>query len=206
VSFGKQARASLINSDMTNAGADVPPFPPIEAYVEASHPAGKKLDSGVPTTEIKAFAFRSLDDIETSAEPEIVQGIYGHGAVIAVVGAPNAGKTALGVDHGLAVAANSTWFGLKVNGGPVIYFAPEAPASVIMRAKAAKARKFPDMRLSTSSKAHRPLAANRQASSTVSASSKRSARLGRSKAPASSSSRSTRWLAASVTVTRMVTA
>jgi hypothetical protein len=60
---------------------------------------------------------------------------------------PNSGKTALGVDHGLSIAADTTWFGLKVSGGPVAYFAPEAPASVVMRSKAAKSQKFPDRRL-----------------------------------------------------------
>jgi len=98
-------------------------------------------------TEPKPFEIRELDNIADGQPTETVQRLYGGGNLIAVVGQPNAGKTALGVDHGLSIAANAQWFGLKVSGGPVIYFAPEAPASVIMRAKAAKSRKFPVKRL-----------------------------------------------------------
>lgn len=95
----------------------------------------------------RAFTVRALDEIEEGMQSDIVQGLYGGGTVIATVGPPGAGKTALGVDHGLHLAAGDLWFGLKVAGGPVVYFAPEAPSSVIMRAKAAKSLKFPDRRL-----------------------------------------------------------
>lgn len=97
--------------------------------------------------EPESFKIRGLDEISDEQPAEIVQRLYGPGNVIALVGAPNAGKTALGVDHGLSIAANAAWFGLKVSGGPVAYFAPEAPASVVMRSKAAKKEKFPDRRL-----------------------------------------------------------
>jgi putative DNA primase/helicase len=100
-----------------------------------------------PAAEPEPFQIRGLDDISDEQPPETVQRLYGPGNVIALVGAPNAGKTALGVDHGLSIAANATWFGLKVSGGPVAYFAPEAPASVVMRSKAAKNQKFPNRRL-----------------------------------------------------------
>jgi RecA-family ATPase len=95
----------------------------------------------------KAFRVTALDEIEETSQADIVQGLYGGGTVIAMVGTPGAGKTALGVDHGLHLAGAETWFGLKVSGGPVVYFAPEAPASVVMRAKAAAARKFTGRRL-----------------------------------------------------------
>jgi RecA-family ATPase len=95
----------------------------------------------------KAFRVTALDEIEETTQADIVQGLYGGGTVIAMVGTPGAGKTALGVDHGLHLAAGETWFGLKVSGAPVVYFAPEAPASVVMRAKAAAARKFAERRL-----------------------------------------------------------
>jgi KaiC/GvpD/RAD55 family RecA-like ATPase len=95
----------------------------------------------------KAFSVFGLDEIPDPGQTDIVQRLYGHGSVIAMVGPPNAGKTALGVDHGLSIAARETWFGLKVSGGPVIYFAPEAPGSVIMRAKAAAGRKYAERRL-----------------------------------------------------------
>jgi KaiC/GvpD/RAD55 family RecA-like ATPase len=90
------------------------------------------------------FEVSAIYDLQESSQADIVQHLYGGGTVIAVVGSPGAGKTALGIDHGLHVAANEPWFGLKVCGGPVVYFAVEAPASVIMRAKAANAGKFHD--------------------------------------------------------------
>jgi KaiC/GvpD/RAD55 family RecA-like ATPase len=93
------------------------------------------------------FEVSAIYDIQESSHADIVQHLYGGGTVIAVVGTPGAGKTALGIDHGLHVAANEPWFGLKVCGGPVVYFAVEAPASVIMRAKAAAERKFPGRHL-----------------------------------------------------------
>jgi KaiC/GvpD/RAD55 family RecA-like ATPase len=95
----------------------------------------------------KAFSVCGLDEVPDSAPNEIVQGLLGSGGVSAVVGVPNTGKTALGIDGGLAIAARESWFDLKVSGGPVIYFATEAPGSVIMRAKAAAAEKYPGRRL-----------------------------------------------------------
>lgn len=95
---------------------------------------------------LKAFAVRALYEIEDGAHADIVQGLYGGSTVIAMVGSPGAGKTAIGIDHGIHLAADESWFGLKVAGGPVVYFAAEAPTSVVMRAKACAAEKFPDRR------------------------------------------------------------
>lgn len=94
-----------------------------------------------------AFAVCGLDEIKDPGQTDVVQRLYGRGDLIAIVGSPNTGKTALGVDHGLSIAATESWFGLKVAGGPVVYFAPEAPGSVIMRARAAAGRKYPGRRL-----------------------------------------------------------
>jgi predicted ATP-dependent serine protease len=74
-----------------------------------------------------------------------VQGLIEKGAVIVFAGVPGSGKTVLCIDLGLHINnSGSTWFGLKLATGPVIYFAAEAPGSVIMRAKAAARRKFPE--------------------------------------------------------------
>ena len=53
-----------------------------------------------------AFTSFRLDDLPDEAQAEIVQRLYGQGHVIAFVGAPNAGKTALAVDHLIHVAAS----------------------------------------------------------------------------------------------------
>jgi hypothetical protein len=88
------------------------------------------------------FHFVRLDKIDPEPPSEFVQGIgFDKGAVVAIVGTPNSGKTALAVSLVLAVASRAErWMGLKVAGGPVIYFAPEAPASVTLRARAAVSR------------------------------------------------------------------
>jgi len=113
---------------------------PIFDEPEPSHADGE-IDG------VKAFAAHRLDEMPDEAQDEIVQRLYGRRHCIAFVGSPNAGKTALAVDHLLHVTANAAWFDLKVAGGPVVYFAPEAPASVTMRAKAAIQRKFAGRKL-----------------------------------------------------------
>lgn len=103
-------------------------------------PIQNRMDSAPAPPE--PFCVSRLEDAKAMGQADIVQGLYGSGTVIAVVGTPGAGKTALAIDHGLHLAANTSWFNLKVAGGPVVYFAAEAPASVIMRGNAACARKF----------------------------------------------------------------
>jgi KaiC/GvpD/RAD55 family RecA-like ATPase len=124
---------------------------PVQAYAEDAALAGEgmaaKTTAPLSFEAMPGFSVRRLDELETGAPVEIVQRFYGLGHVIALVGPPNSGKTALAVDHALAVSANTAWFGLKVSGGTVVYIAPEAPASVIMRAWAAMALKFPDQKL-----------------------------------------------------------
>lgn len=95
-----------------------------------------------PEPAAQPFQVSRLDDAKTAGQADIVQGLYGSGMVIAVVGVPGGGKTALAIDHGIHLAANERWFELKVAGGPVVYFAAEAPGSVLMRGNAARERKF----------------------------------------------------------------
>jgi KaiC/GvpD/RAD55 family RecA-like ATPase len=93
------------------------------------------------------YPVRELDQFPAEPPRETVQGLYGPGNVVAMVGTPGAGKTAAAVHHALHVAANEPWFGRKIDGGPVLYLAPEAPASVVMRARAAKDRYFSERRI-----------------------------------------------------------
>jgi AAA domain len=130
---------------------DAPPVEIVPLDVYADEPAANAPVRAAAASDAGAepepFQICGLDEISDEQPSETVQKLYGPGQVIAKVGAPNAGKTALAIDHGLSLAANATWFGLKVSGGPVVYFASEAHASVVMRAKAAKRQKFPDRRL-----------------------------------------------------------
>ena len=112
-------------------------FPPVEAYQDTR--------TNRPAPE--PFSVAELAEIKTASSADIAQGLFGRGDVVALVGAPNAGKTACAIDLCLALAAGETWFGSKVARGPVVYFAAEAPGSVIMRARAAAERKFAGRRL-----------------------------------------------------------
>jgi putative DNA primase/helicase len=126
---------------------DAPPLPPVEAYADEYRISAVEKPSAAAPTAPKGFTVLALDQAKNSIAGEIVQGLYGAGQLIAIVGAPNGGKTALEIDQLLAVAARKSWFNLKVAGGPVVYFAPEAPGSVTMRAKAAANAKYPGQRL-----------------------------------------------------------
>lgn len=96
-------------------------------------------------SKIEPFPVHRLDEVSVSMRRAVVQGIgLDEAAVAAIVGSPNAGKTAFAVSLALAVAGRAErWLGLKVAGGPVVYFAPEAPASVKMRAQAGVSRMNP---------------------------------------------------------------
>jgi RecA-family ATPase len=129
------------------AHADIGPgdfeLPPASAYSD-ERPRSRKTNGAEPTADAKANAFiaRRLDEIDTTPRAAIVQGLgFDEGAVGAIVGAPNAGKTAFALSLALHVAARAErWLGLKLAGGPVLYFGAEAPGSVIMRARAAAQR------------------------------------------------------------------
>ena len=90
----------------------------------------------------QTFPVQRLDEATFEARQSLVQHLgLDEGTVAAIVGAPNGGKTAFAVSLGLAVASElDHWLGLRVARSPVLYVAPEAPASVKMRAQAAARR------------------------------------------------------------------
>jgi hypothetical protein len=94
-------------------------------------------------TVVEAYPFTAVCDLTEESQPEVVQGIFGPQSVGVMAGVPNAGKTFLGIDLAIHVAANETWFGRKVQGGPVLYVGAEAPGSVKIRARVAVGEKFP---------------------------------------------------------------
>jgi KaiC/GvpD/RAD55 family RecA-like ATPase len=121
---------------------DLEPLP-VDAY--ADEPGARARPNGAPASEgsgAAPFEVRRLDDITVDARRAVVQGLgLDESAVAAIVGSPNAGKTAFAVSLALAVASRTErWLNLKVAGGPALYFGAEAPASVKMRARAAAAR------------------------------------------------------------------
>lgn len=92
--------------------------------------------------KIQPFNATRLSEINCLPRNGVVQGLgFDEGAVGAIVGGPNVGKTALAISLAVALAMRTErWLGLKIAGGAVAYFAAEAPGSVIMRAKAAAQR------------------------------------------------------------------
>ncbi|HEV2269013.1 MAG TPA: AAA family ATPase [Steroidobacteraceae bacterium] len=111
----------------------------MERMGTASDDAGKPNGSSKP---IEAFEVQRLDQVAVSVRRAIVQGLgLDEATVAAIVGSPNAGKTAFAVSLALAVGSRAErWLGLKAAGSPVVYFGAEAPASVKMRARAGAAR------------------------------------------------------------------
>lgn len=93
--------------------------------------------------------FDSVNISEADPEPrdETVQGLIANGDVVALVGTPGSGKTALAVHLATVVSAGAVFFGRLVRSGPVLYFAAEAPTSVITRGQLSKFRISPDARL-----------------------------------------------------------
>jgi KaiC/GvpD/RAD55 family RecA-like ATPase len=124
--------ANLVSFDEEN--------PPVEAYQEESRakPNGRHVrENSTP----EPFDVQRLDEATLQLRHSVVQGLgLDDGCVATIGGTPNAGKTAFAISLALAVATRAErWLNLKVAGGPVVYFAAEAPASVKMRARAAVA-------------------------------------------------------------------
>jgi hypothetical protein len=108
-----------------------------------------EMDSGLRDVPIDppaaCFLAIRLDAFDDEPRPAVVQRLVEQATVMALAGVPGSSKTAVAIDMGLHVSAEAPWFGFKVTGGAVVYFAAEAPGSVVMRARAAAARKFPGM-------------------------------------------------------------
>ncbi len=118
-------------------------LPPLTAYDEIS--GGKRNGAGrgeVAESAPRIFTTHRLSEIQAVTSQTVVQGLgFDEGAVAAIVGTPNAGKTAFAISLALAIATRAErWLGLKIAGGPVLYFGAEAYASVVMRAQAAARR------------------------------------------------------------------
>src|SRR3982074_3030628 len=67
---------------------------------------------------------------------ELVERMLTRGAMGAVYGDTNCGKTFFGIDIGCAVARKVIWMGRNVEQGMVVYLATESPASVKRRLRA----------------------------------------------------------------------
>ena len=116
-------------------------LPPLDAYVADDRHARRGPQRERPKGPA-AFLATRLDETEAQPRDAIVQGLgFDRSSVAAIVGSPNAGKTAFALSLFTAVAAGvDRWLGLKIRGGAVLYFGAEAPGSVIMRARAAAKR------------------------------------------------------------------
>lgn len=100
------------------------------------------------TQEPEAYEAVNISEADAIPRDETVQGLIASGDVCALVGTPGSGKTTLAIHLATSVTSGTVFFGKLVRAGPVIYFAAEAPASVVARSKLSKARISPDRRLS----------------------------------------------------------
>lgn len=126
-------------------------LPPLDVYADEAAGGRSARNSANDCQQHEQAGYRvsKLTELDVKPRPAVIQRIgWDEGALAAVVGVPNGGKTALAIDAGLAVASGeSTWLGLKVSSGPVLYVAAEAPGSVIVRGRAALVRKYASNRL-----------------------------------------------------------
>jgi hypothetical protein len=101
-----------------------------------------ELESLDAPQEPEHYPIERLDCMTAEPRIALVQGLgFDRGTVCAVIGAPNAGKTAFVVSISVHLAADCTeWLGLKLTPGPILYVGAEAPASVKIRARAAVAQ------------------------------------------------------------------
>lgn len=107
----------------------------------------KPLSAVRRPVEVAPYDAVNISEAEPQPRDETVQGLIANGDVIAIVGTPGAGKTALAVHLMTCITSGKLFFGRLVRPGPVLYFAAEAPDSVITRSQLAKARQSPEKRL-----------------------------------------------------------
>ena len=118
-------------------------------YVGASLPAmGRRMRSLLSAADRGSAALDALpllpelefdmgDDLtQVEAPDELIEGVLTRGALSALYGDSNTGKTFLALDLAAAVARGASWMGRRTEGGLVLYLATEGPRSVRARALA----------------------------------------------------------------------
>jgi putative DNA primase/helicase len=89
-----------------------------------------------PVRKLDYVMADALSDTDEVFDDELIEGTLGRGAMAMIFGDSNSGKTFAAIDMAAAVAQGIEWLGRPTVGGPVVYLATEAPASVVMRLRA----------------------------------------------------------------------
>lgn len=85
----------------------------------------------------KDFGLRWADDIALDLDDAgLVDGLFASTGLSVIYGEPAVGKSFLAVDMACRIAAGMPWHGLDVEGGTIVYVAPEGPGSVERRVSA----------------------------------------------------------------------
>ena len=94
--------------------------------------------------EIKSrlVSLTSIDAVLTSNK--LVKGWLDRNCLSMLYGPSNSGKTFVALDIAMHIAADKSWRGLRVNGGPVLYIAAEGGVGIRNRLAAIK-REYPEM-------------------------------------------------------------
>lgn len=97
--------------------------------------------------EIEPYLAINISEADAEPRDETIQGLIASGDVVALVGLPGSGKTALAIYLAGCVTSGQVFFGRLVRSGPVIYFGAEAPDSVVTRSQLVKGKISPEKRL-----------------------------------------------------------
>lgn len=88
---------------------------------------------------VRTLAFigaNQLQETDDAFDDELVEGVIGRGAMAVIYGDSNVGKTFLAYELASCVGAGQPFLGRRTAGGLAMYLATEAPASVLLRARA----------------------------------------------------------------------
>jgi len=91
-----------------------------------------------PEQQIKRFRFVSADEICRNQKPVawLIKNFFSENDFGVIFGESGSGKSFIGIDLGLSVAANKDWHGHPVKSGSVIYIAGEGHIGINKRIKA----------------------------------------------------------------------
>jgi hypothetical protein len=113
--------------------SDMPPFPPLEAYIEAGPAAGDVLPEPQPAARP---LFTRIGELLAHPQPVdwLVRGWLERDTVAALIAEPGRGKSFAALDMACCVALGKPWHGIPTKQAPVLFLAGEGRAAMVRRA------------------------------------------------------------------------